>query len=298
MTSQRRPNFFIVGAPKSGTTSMCAYLAQHPQVYLSPIKEPRFFGRDLEGHRDAPTLEAYEQLFAGAAEPILMEGTTWYMMSRQAAGEIHAYNPDAKVCMMLRSPLQVVPSLHNQQLADLVEDEPDLAKALDLQGARREGRSIPRGCRYPFALQYEQAATLTPQVARYLDVFGADRVKVLLFDDFAADPLASYRQLLSFLGVDEHHQPDMAVHNPRKRLRSRLVKRLVHHPGVHRLARLIAPAHTRARIADRILELNTAPEQPQRVPDALKRRLARRFEQDVHDLGRLLGRDLSHWLET
>src|SRR5687768_15406060 len=143
----RTPNFFIVGAPRCGTTSMYAYLRQHPEIYVSPHKEPHFFGSDLSPLPGAiREEELYRALFAGAGDrPRAGEASVWYLSSRKAASEIRAFAPEARILILLRAPHQMLESLHSLFLRTGNEDLPTLEEALAAEPERRRGQRIPPG---------------------------------------------------------------------------------------------------------------------------------------------------------
>ncbi|MCB5943633.1 sulfotransferase [Acidocella sp. KAb 2-4] len=117
----RKPNFFIIGAPKCGTTSWASWLAEHPQVYFSPLKEPHFFNSDVE-YKARPTPKQYETLFrpATAKHQAVGEGSTSYLASRVAVPGVEAHTGGrAKYIVCLRTPVEIAPSSYAQQCADL-----------------------------------------------------------------------------------------------------------------------------------------------------------------------------------
>src|SRR5665647_751711 len=111
----KRPDFFIVGAPKCGTTAMNNYLAQHPDVFMAQ-KEIHYFGSDLKMRVKVSESE-YLNYFQNAEEKKLIgEASVWYLFSEKAAAEIKAFSPQAKIIIMLRDPIDVLHSLHSQHL--------------------------------------------------------------------------------------------------------------------------------------------------------------------------------------
>ena len=129
--SMRKPDFFIVGAPKCGTTAMYQWLDAHPEVFV-PVKEIHYFGADLDHRRPEVSAERYNGLFepASTAHKAVGDVGVWYLMSETAAQEIHAYNPDARIIIMLRRPAQMLYSLHSQLLYSGEEDIADFGEAL------------------------------------------------------------------------------------------------------------------------------------------------------------------------
>src|SRR4051812_29453240 len=108
MPSSRMPDFFIVGAPKCGTTALYEYLASHPYVFMPKTKDPHFFCEDMVGSRHAADLKDYLALFSDAGpDQIVGEASVWYLFSEVAISKIFALRPDAKFIVMLRDPVEV-----------------------------------------------------------------------------------------------------------------------------------------------------------------------------------------------
>ena len=198
------PDVFIVGAPKCGTSAMHQYLAAHPDIYMAK-KEMHTFGGDL---RFGPqfyrrNLQEYLAEFAARkGQRRAGEASVWYLFSTQAAAEIHAFNPEARIIIMLREPAEMLHSLYYQFRFDGNEHLPTFAEALAAEPDRRAGRGIPRQAHFAQGLVYRDTARYTEQVRRYFDVFGRERVHVIIYDDLAADVSATYCKTLDFLGVD------------------------------------------------------------------------------------------------
>src|SRR5687767_12353755 len=140
---------FIIGAPKSGTTSLFEYLKAHPQVFMSQVKEPNYFAPDLADEGDNmlrhPVDEArYLDLFAGAGAALRRgEGSVRYIYSRAAPQLIHAVAPDPRIVVMLRNPVDMAHSLYRHMVAAGVEDLPTFEQALDAEDDRHQGRRVP-----------------------------------------------------------------------------------------------------------------------------------------------------------
>lgn len=290
-----RPNFFIVGAPKCGTTAMNDFLAQHPEIFIPEIKEVHFFGRDLQFSKGAlRDPRAYEALFAGAAQPRRGEASVWYLFSKTAAEEIHAYNPDAKIIVMLRHPADMLYSQHSQFLYNGNEDIQSFRDALAAEPERKRGERIPASAHLPEGLLYSETVRYAEQLERYLARFGRDRVHVILYDDFRADLPGTYRKTLQFLGVRDDFAPEFGVVNPNKRARSRRLRAFVQAPpeSVKRLSRLLFPRSVRQRVMKGLEGANIRYEARPPLDPALRAELAERFEPEVAALEQLLGREL------
>ncbi len=144
----RGPDFFIVGAPKCGTTAMTDYLGQHPEIGMCAQKETQHFATDLyprfeiRSRHEWLTQDEYMKLFEGAQNrKRLGEASVWYLYSSAAPREINEFSPAADIIVMLRNPLQALPSLHSQFVFMGIEPVEDFERALDLDEERERGRS-------------------------------------------------------------------------------------------------------------------------------------------------------------
>jgi hypothetical protein len=295
----RRPDFFIVGAPKSGTTALYEYLRQHPEVFMADPKEPNYFGTDLERLRTPRiSLDQYLAYFTDAGDARRIgEASVRYLHSRTAATEIAEFAPEGQAIIMLRDPVEMMYSMHGELVFIGAEEIEDFAQALEAEEDRRGGLRIPPGANKPAALFYRESARFAEQVERYFAALGRERVLVIIYDDFRDDTLRAYRTVLRFLGVDEDFTPELRVVNPSKQPRSRTLTRLIANPPAwaRRLAATTLPARQRKRLFRRALALNarTTPRRP--MDPELRQQLKAEFAPEVQRLGALLGRDLSAW---
>jgi hypothetical protein len=299
----RRPDFFILGAPKCGTTALSEYLRAHPRIFVSTPKEPHYFCGDIDYYY-APgerTEEHYLRLFEGADESHLAvgEASVWYLYSQDAARSIARFDPDARIVVMVRNPVELVPSLHSQLRYMLDESEPDPERAWRLQDERREGLSLPPQVRVPAFLQYGDAARLGEQLARVYESFPREQVKVLVFDDLRADTGAVYREALAFLDVPDDGRSEFPRVNENKVHRAGSVARFTQRPpsslvavarGVKRVAGV-----ERLGVLDRVRRHNREVAPRRQIDAAFAAELRDYFREDVALLGELIGRDLSAW---
>jgi hypothetical protein len=302
VSSARRPDFFIVGAPKSGTTAMYEYLRGHPSLFLPQRKELRFFGTDLEIRDRQPlSREAYEAHFTDAS-PTQRVGTAyvWYLYSRLAAAEIHAYAPEARIVVMVRNPVDMLHALHAEHLSNGNEDIVDFTAALDAEPDRRRGERIPAHAHLPQGLWYTTVPRYVEQIERYHAQFGRERVHTILYDDFARDVPATYRALLAFLDVrDDWRPPSFDVINASHRTRSERLRHFLARPPElpRRVIRSMVPARVRRSLYERAKRLNAATAAREPMPTATRMRLQDALRDEVDRLSSLLDRDLSGWLE-
>jgi hypothetical protein len=297
------PAFFIVGQPKCGTTALYEMLRRHPQLHM-PVKEPWYFAPDrqpLGSAGYAKTLEEYLALFGEAAPGKLVgEASPVYLMSKVAAGRIAEVRPDARIIAILREPAEFLRSLHLQSVQDHVETETDLGRAIALEPARREGREIPRHTDRPHELMYSEHVRYVEQLSRYRDLFGAEQMLVLIYDDFRAENEATVRRVLRFLGVDDAGPIEVTEANPTVRVRSPRLHELLRSLYLGRgpaaavakaTIKAVTPAGMRrqAQSAVRHRALYAKPHPPD---EEVMRALRRRFKSEVVELSAYLDRDL------
>jgi hypothetical protein len=312
----RVPDFFVVGHQKCGTTALYLMLKRHPQIFLPEVKEPKYLASDLysrfavkrESVKPLHTLEGYLELFAAATpEQLVGEASPQYLRSRVAAARIAELRPDARIVAILREPASFVRSFHMQMVASHVETEGDLRRAIALEEPRSRGTRIPRGCHHPQALQYSDHVRYVEQLRRFHAVFPREQVLVLIYDDFRKDNLATLRQVLRFLGVQEDDAPlEQVQTKPLQDIRA---------PSLHRLAGAVRAARRNPASAGPLARALGAvtPESllgervrspwrrivyrtPRRPDEAYMLELRRRYKPQVSAVSEYLGRDLlSEW---
>jgi hypothetical protein len=295
------PNFFLVGAPKCGTTAMFNYLTAHPDVFMPRTKEPTFFARDLdEGKRGDDRLfirdfDQYLALFSGwRGERRVGEGSVWYLYSKVAAGQIKSFAPDARIIVMLRDPIEAMYSLHAHRLARGAEDLDSFEDALRAQADRAHGSRLPKHAYVIKGLVYTEVMNYAIQVERYFNTFGRDRVLVLIYEEFAADPAYAYRQVCEFLEIDPTFVPTFARVNPSRVVRSRLLRNALrfHPTPIGNRMRLGPIRKSWRRLKRGLIAMNEKPQARRPLDPLLRAELARQLAPDVARLSRLLDRDL------
>jgi hypothetical protein len=300
----KMPDFFIVGAPKCGTTALGSYLHAHPKIFMSRVKEPNYFCFDapeLRGAFDQP--ERYARLFARAApEQICGEASTAYLFSKQAVPAILESNPAAKIIVMVRDPLDMVVSHHNQKLYALEENERDFATAWRLSPERAEGRMVSAKCRAPRYLDYQSIGRLGEQLSRLVALVPRAQLHTIVFDDLRANPGEVFRGTLRFLGVAPGGQSEFPVVNARKTHAWPALARVLARPPaplqrVKLALKRAFPGQTKA-VGGAIHRLNERPQARHALGASLRREMSAAFKDDIALLGELLDRDLSHWCQA
>lgn len=302
----RLPNLFLVGAPKSGTTSLYEWLKDHPAVYMSPFKEPCYYARDLAWETSGYYLrygidrDRYLALFADAGDARRVgEASTRYLYSRDAPGLIAAEVDDPRIVAIVRNPVDMIASLHAHKLAAGTEDLPDLAAALDAEEDRRLGRRVPSNSN-PMLSTYRDRARFGEQLTRWFGAFGRERVHVIVLEQLVKEPAAHFRAFLEFLGVASSYQPEsFGAHNPSHGSRSRLLgsiarSRPVQFAAWRVLPRILGEVRTlelsRRLVQSPLLRRESA---KPAVSAQLRRRLETELASDVGLLSGLLEQDLA-----
>src|SRR4051794_26192519 len=295
-----RPDFFIVGAFKSGSTALYDGLRRHRQIFMPFHKEPLYFGDDLTRRYGRMTLDDYLRLFRNAKpDQRVGEASTWYLYSTSAAAEIKEFSPKAQIMVILRNPVDVMYAQHNQLIFNVIEDIPSFEDALAAEPERRAGRRLPPGPINVENLFYRHSVRFAEQLRRYFEVFSRERVHVMLSDDLGRDGAGVVKGALEFLGVD----PSLAAAPPRanesRRVRFPLVQRLIFAP---KLLLPLAPFLRRfplvRAVRTKMLEINSEAKPRAPMDPVLRRQLLDEFTPEIHRLAKLIDRDLSSWLET
>jgi len=283
---------------------MAHYLGQHPEIFMAR-KELHFFGQDLLfGKRFyRRSLKGYLNEFANRnGERRAGEASVWYLASKTAAQEIHAFNPEARIIIMLREPTEMLHSLYHMFRFDGNEPLKTFEEALDAESERRAGRRLGRGTYLAQGLLYHDAARYTEQVKRYLDIFGRDCVRVILYDDLTANLHQTFDQTLEFLGVNTLSRPrEFKVINEHRSIRNKAFHTLLADATLRRLALRVGgwmpqPLFKELqRVEERLWKANTRPARRAPMAPELRARLKFELSDEVQSLSQLLGRDLTHW---
>lgn len=312
----KRPNFFIVGAAKAGTTSLYNYLKLHPEVYFSPIKEPHFFSKDirLENMREefrknvqsdisnylknslgsprhgafVRNIDHYTQLFSLVKnEKRIGESSVSYLFSTLAARQIKHFNPDAKIIIILREPVERAFSHYLMDLRIGYE------KAGFFEAVNADIQKERRG--WGQSHLYVELGLYYEQVKRYMDVFSPSQIKLILHDDFKNSPEELLSDLYSFLGIsDKSPEIDFSIrHNKAELPKSRMLQRIEKVPFVQKILADYIPGSIRRKLKSGFYSTDGLPKLT--IED--RKALIPYFHDDVIKLSRLIDRDLSGWLK-
>jgi hypothetical protein len=303
-----KPNLFIVGQPKSGTTALHQFLGQHPEIYMSSIKEPHFFCADfhLESDRaygkqrfyDFRSESAYLQLFSKAKNvKIAGESSTNYLYSQVAAEKIYNFNPDAKIIIVLREPAQFLYSLHSHYVKFTEENEPDFLTALALETKRQQEETLSPRVTSPSYLYYSQRVQYYQQVKRYRDRFKPEQIKVIIFEEFKSANERIFSEILEFLGVESNFTPEYAAINVNKEVKFKAINNLINNPVAKSISKNLLSQEFNDFVRDNIVEKLLWHQAPKAtMPEEIKLQLKQQYQPEVAKISDLLQLDLlSKW---
>jgi hypothetical protein len=295
-----KPNFFVIGAGRSGTTSLYNYLKQHPDVFMSPIKETNFFayeGENMEFRSvmrfPVVTTEAYLALYHGVSkEKAVGEASPLYLHSRYAAERIREFCPEAKLIAILRHPVDRAHSSFHLHLRD-GDEKRTFAEAVRREREGIEDASLTFGQR-----NYLRFGRYSRYLSIYFELFEREQIEVYLFDDLAANPLTLMRNVFGFLEVDATFAPDVSLrHNAAGVPESRFWQLLVTKNSFTRMLRKLLPV----RAHNSALEIQAAARSRHfakpKLSEELRHELNKFYRDDILKLQDLIQRDLSPWLK-
>lgn len=303
------PDFFIIGAPRCGTTSLSKALSTHPKICFSIPKEPHYFSTVSQENGLSDVQKQYLDRFfppRQAGCEAIGEGSVSYLYSPHAVDSILKLNPDAKFIAMLRNPVQMISSFHYRMLFTMDEDVEDFSRAWALQEKRARGEDIPRRCREPLLLQYAEVGKLASQIERFFQKVDPKNRMVIVFDDFIADLAAAYKKTLAFINVTDDDRQSFPKKMVSKTYRFSWLQRWLYRPPKP-VMNIIETAKKKQEKAGektepraislrkRLIRFNVTKKKPVPIDDRMRELLRQTFASDIEQLGKLIGRDLSHW---
>lgn len=286
------PNFFIVGSIKSGTTTVYNQLKRHPDVFLPRVKEPNYFSQFSSSVtpslviQDTKDLRTYQRLYRrSGGYKAVGDASPFYLYNCGTPASIHSVAPHAKIVIILRDP---VVRAYSHFLMDITRGilKPHLS-FLDIVKAYQFNRNVDD--RYT---PYIDLGLYHAQVERYINTFGRDRVKVLLFDSLKRDPTGMFHELALHLGIDSEPFKSMnltRIHNGYRAPRLSLAHRLAISPPVSKVAQTVVPIPVRSWLFNSVLLADARPPQ---ICEQSGQFLQHLYAPDISRLEELLDRPL------
>lgn len=314
---------FIVGAPRSGTTTMSRMLQAHPEIAFPFVKEPHFFAQhDLRGLSE-PALKAqvekdYLGHFFTHPEPgrtVGFDGSVSYLYVPEQLEPVLKLWPDSRFIVGVRDPMTLLPSLHKRLIFTGDETILRFEDAWAAIPDRAAGRRIPRSAIDPRWLRYDQAPRYAHYLERLYAAVGRDRCLVVVFDDLTADPAGQHRRILEFAGLAPVPPIDISAQRESQGVRYPWLQRLLKRPP-RALLPYLAGIELRRRfkkatgdedknsaaakffsVRKHILRWNRTDDPGRPIPTHVQEEIRLAFKDEVGRLGDLIGRDLGHWLQ-
>lgn len=297
------PNFLLIGAAKAGTTALYEALKEHPQVYMSPVKEPNFFalegdplkyaaGTTTPGYLEQciTDLVTYQHQFQHVKDEIAIgEASPMYLYHPEAAERIQRYIPNVKLIVILRNPVERAYSNFLHHIRDGLEPFSDFKQALQAEDERMQEN-------WWWGFYYVDASLYCQQLQRYRHIFHSDQIKVVLYEDLKQNPTQLTTSLFEFLGVDTYFTSDTSQrYNATGVPKSQFWWKFLSQPNpIKEPFKRLVPVKLRKRLVGTLKhQMLAKPE----LSSEVRRYLIQAFHDDILQLQELLQRDLSSWLK-
>jgi len=276
------PNFFIVGAPRSGTTSLYAYLNQIPGIYMSPVKEPEFFSPNRSTNNGLIPIvnkSDYLTLFKNVKDELVIgEASTCYLEDPDSPKLIHNEVTDAHIIILLRDPIErayshyLIQRRYNLEKKSFHESIKNILKKYDPLTSNH----------------YLHAGLYSEQILRYINSFGEKNVKIIIFEDFVQNERNTVKDVLSFLGVNFEPNFDSDVQHVFNLPKGKFANIVLHSKTIRKIASKIIPTDSRQLLKEKLLLQTEKP----LMTEEDRKILRNFFDEDVKKLKNILGQDL------
>jgi len=298
------PNLFIAGLPRSGTSSLHSYLNQHPDIFMTSIKEPNYFAKDFQKESDGyhkkrlyfpyRTKDKYLRLYKKWKNEVIAGEASWTnLYSKLSAKMIHNFSPNAKIIITLREPVDFLYSYHSAATFALGEHISDFETALAAENDRKKGNRLGKRVIVPSWLFYSEFIKYSDQVKRYFSVFNKSQIRVVIFDALTKKTTQNYKNILEFLNVNKSFSPDFNTVNPNKVMKWPRLKRFVlDSPYFRKLLRFISSDDIYATMKNFYKNKIVTYEARPSLNSELRYELMTKFKMEVDKISHLLNIDM------
>ena len=202
----KKPNLFLVGVPRAGTTSLYEYLKQHPKVFMSEIKGPNFFGEERnesfpEFHKNE---KKYLLLFKKVRNEKKIGDASHLFSSKIAPKQIKKFNSKSKIIIILRNPIEVIMSYYN---SEMISNKKNIINIL--KNKNKPVQIMLDNLKY------------TENIKKYIDIFGQENTYIIIFEEFVKNPKKEFLKLCKFLDINQNFKPDFKIHNPSRKTKNK-----------------------------------------------------------------------------
>lgn len=279
----RLPDFFLVGAPKSGTTSLYEYLGQHPQIFTPPIKEPHFFAcpEVKDTYYDVPfvdTMTEYVEIFKESKNTQKAgDFSSSYLHRERAACRIKHHCPESKILILLRDPVERAISHY---LMDVRDGYQPYSLMECLKGAKKLR---------PYYREYVEVGLYSKQIKRYKSLFDSSDVKIITFKELTNETKKVLENISHFIEVENFRGWNVSdQHNSYRSFKSSYFGRAVKHEWVQEFSSIV-PGSLK-EVIKRIIFTSEKPDFEKE-----RKKLKNIFRKDIKKLNPIINKDISHW---
>lgn len=288
------PNFFIVGSPKSGTTSLYKYLSEHPNVFMSPKKGPHYFASDLKHHNRVKNKKDYLNLFKDKTKKhfAVGEASVLYLCSKKAIKKIAKTIPNTKIIIILRNPVEALQSWHAEMVWSRLENNENLEKAWS------SSISISnKGKNYNVKLDYKNIFKYGEQVSKVFKYFKKENVMIIHYEDYTNSTKKTFKDINNFLNIPHYELKTYDRYNTYKKYKYKFLQDFLTHPPVIMLQLLkyfkVTFGIKKIGVFKKILKLNTFNPKKPDISDSLKQAIRKNYNDDINELSKILETDFN-----
>lgn len=292
------PDFLIVGAAKSGTTSLWYYLNQHPMIFMNQgVKELGFFS-DHYGIKD---FDEYLKYFdAAKPDQIIGEACHAYLSSPESAQKIFGFNPNMKIVMILRNPVHRAYSLYNWMVEHGWEGTQTFEKALENEKSLLNDPTFKEtNTFYYMNYMYFASGLYFEQVKRYFDIFPVGQIKLIIYEQFKIDNQAYLKSILDFLNVSNTIDFNLEKKNESIRIKSPRLQRLLTRHFIYLADKYYMPRKLSSTLSKQLMRYNKQSKKPDKLNVETESYLFDKYRTDIEKLSDFLKVDLQQfWIPS
>lgn len=296
------PNLFLVGEPKTASTSMYHYLKQHPDIFMPEVKEPDYYAKDLQreyekrwckyiypGEFNYKSFDDYKALYRNHDKTYAGDASVRYTISDEAIQRIYEDNPEAKIIYNVREPADWLISLFNHLKKQGEETASSIQEALELEKQRKNGDMIPFTCKTPSGLHYSEHIRFDKHLEKILSLFPRENVRVVVFERFKSNNHKVMQEIFDFLDLERIDVDPVMKNVGHRRLMPRTFK-FIQHSRMWKIPKTFLPTSIYNLLSSNFKKIFR---KPQNEPDRqVKKNLREKYFHVVKQLNELTEKNL------